>query len=187
MTKKKILTYLIIFILAVWASALFRYFCLYDPAEKLAPACKMVLSPQCQQYVIKISNDKKYEEAVEIQKIRIKENESVLKFFKSKISDKCLLEMNSKQAEESLKKIIETQKGKTDYYLLKTAEFTVKDILTDSLAVAQIQYSEFKDTKAAQKTLRHAQKVLKQNNYVTNTEAMLKLIEKELSEIKKSK
>lgn len=184
MTKKKALIYLIIFIAAVWGSAIFRYFILSDPAKSLSPECKMVVSTQCQQYVLKISAEKKYEEAVKIQKVRIKENKSILKFYKSKLSDKSLLKMNAKEAENSLIPRIDTQDGKKDYYLLKTAEFTVKDILTDSFAVSQIQYSEFKDKKAAMKTLKQAEKVLKQNTYISNRDELFKLIEKEMSEIK---
>lgn len=184
MTKKKALIYLIIFIIGVWGSALFRCFILSDPAKNLAPECKMVVSTQCQQYVLKISAQKKYEEAVKIQIIRIKENESILKFYKSKLSDKSLLKMSSKEAEKSLIQRIDTNEGKKDYYLLKTAEFTVKDILTDALAVSQIQYSEIKDKKAAIKTLKKAKRVLEQNVYISNREELFKLLEKEISEIK---
>lgn len=184
MTKKKALIYLIIFIAAVWSSAIFRYLVLNDPAQKLAPECKMVVSTQCQQYVLKLSAEKKYEEAIQIQKIRIKENESILKFYKSKLTNKKLLKMDSKEAQESLLSVMDTKEGKKDYFLLKTAEFTVKDILTDSLAVSQIQYSEFNDKKNAIKILKHAQKILNQNTYVSNREDLLKIIDKEMSEIK---
>ena len=184
MTKKKILIYLIIFIAAVWGAALFRHAVLSDPAENLAPACKIVVAPECQAYVLKISSEKKYEEALKIQKIRIKENEKLLKFYKSKVVDKCLFQMDAKEAQDSLYACIGTRKGLRDYYLLRTAEFTVRDIFVDSLAVSQIQYSEFKDKKAAIKTLKHLQKILKQNKYVTNRDVMFKIIDKELAEIK---
>ena len=184
MTKKKILIYLIIFIAAVWGSAIFRNYILYDPAQELAPACKMVVAPACQAYVLNISAGKKYEEVLKIQKIRIKENEKLLKFYKSKIVDKCLFQMDAVEAQNSLYACIGTQKGKRDYFLLKTAEFTVKDIFVDSLAVSQIQYSEFNDKKAAVKTLKHLKKVLKQNKYVTNKDVMLQIVEKEMKELK---
>lgn len=184
MIKKKIIIYLIIFIAAVWASAIFRNVILSDPAKDLAPACRIVVAPQCQAYVLSISSQKKYEEALQIQKIRIKENEKILKFYKSRIVDKCLFQMDSKEAQSSLYACIGTQKGIRDYFLLKTAEFTVKDIFIDSLAVSQIQYSEFKDKKAALKTLKHLQKILKQNKYVTNRNEMFKIVEKEMGEIK---
>ncbi len=184
MTKKKILIYLIIFVAAVWGSAMFRHTVLTDPAEDLAPVCKNVVSPQCQTYVLQISSQKKFDEALQIQKVRIKENESLLKFYKSKIVDKCLFEMDAKEAQNSLQACIGTQKGLRDYFLLKTAEFTVRDIFIDSLAVSQIQYSEFKDKKSAVKTLKHMQKILKNNKYVTNRDIMFKIIDKELAEIK---
>ena len=121
---------------------------------------------------------------MKIQKIRIKENEKLLKFYKSKVVDKCLFQMDAKEAQDSLYACIGTRKGLRDYYLLRTAEFTVRDIFVDSLAVSQIQYSEFKDKKAAIKTLKHLQKILKQNKYVTNRDVMFKIIDKELAEIK---
>ena len=184
MTKKKIIIYLTVFIVAVWASAVFRNIILADPAKNFAPACKNVVSPQCQTYVLQISAQKKFDEAVQIQKVRIKENERILKFYKSKIVDKCLFEMDAKEAQNSLQACIGTQKGLRDYFLLKTAEFTVRDIFIDSLAVSQIQYSEFKDKKSAVKTLKHMKKILKQNKYVTNRDVMFKILDKELAEIK---
>lgn len=184
MTKKKALIYLVIFIVLVGLTLIWKHFYLQDPTKKLAAPCQMVVSPACQAYIMDISLKGKYDEALEIQKIRIKENESVLKFYKRKITDKCLFQMTAKEAEDSLYACIGTQKGKRDYYLLRTAEFTVRDIIIDSLAVSQIQYSEFKDKKAAIKTLKHAKKILKQNKYVSNRDLMFDVINKELSELK---
>ena len=69
---------------------------------------------------------------------------------------------------------IGTQKGLRDYFLLKTAEFTVRDIFIDSLAVSQIQYSEFKDKKSAVKTLKHMKKYLNKINMLQTGTLCLK-------------
>lgn len=184
MTKKKALIYLIIFVISFWAAAAYRYSVKNNPAQKFPDECKNVMAPQCQQYILKVSAEKKYEEVLAIQQVRIKENEKVLKFYKSKLTDKCLLQMTAKEAEASLTSCINKPKGKRDYFLLKTAEFTVKDILVDSVAVAQIQYNEFQDKKAAVKTLKNAQKVLKQNMYVSGREELFKVVAGMIEELK---
>lgn len=184
MTKKRALIYLIIFIISFWASAAYKYSVKNNPAQKFPNECKNVIAPQCQQYILKASYEKKYKEVVTIQQERIKENERILKYYKTKLADKCLLQMTAKEAEESLISCINKPKGKQDYFLLKTAEFTVKDILVDSVAVAQIQYNEFNDKKAAEKTLKNAQKVLKQNKYVSGREELFKIVGSMLVEMK---
>lgn len=184
MTKKKALVYFVVFVVLVICAQVYKTVFLADPAAKLHPACKMVIAPSCQAYINEISAQKKYDEAVKIQKIRIKENEKILKFYKRKIVDKCLFEMTSKEAASALMACIGTHKGKRDYFLLKTADFTIRDILIDSLAVSQIQYSELKDKKAAIATLKHARKIIKQNKYFTGREEAFKLIDKEMSELK---
>lgn len=184
MTKKRALVYLIIFVVAFWASAAYRCSVKNNPAEKFVDECKNVFDTRCQQYVLKISSEKKYEEALAIQQVRIKENQKTLKFYKSKLTDKCLLQMTAKEAEESLISCINKPKGKKDYFLLKTAEFIVKDIFVDSIAVAQIQYNEFHDKKAAEKTLKNAKKVLSQNLYVSGREDMFRFIDSMLKGLK---
>ena len=80
MTKKKAFIYLAIFVVLVGLTLIWKHFYLQDPSQKLAAPCKMVVSPACQAYIMAISLKGKSDEALEIQKIRIKENESVLKF-----------------------------------------------------------------------------------------------------------
>lgn len=184
MTKKKIIIYTIIFIIAICGSYFFKSGIENDPSELFNDSCKMVLAPSCQNYIMDISAEKKYEEAITIQKVRIDENKKLVKFYKNKLENKSLLKMEPTQVEDTLKACIDTPVCKNDYFIIKTAEFTVNDIMIDSLAVAQIQYSEFKNTKAALKTLKDAKKVLNQNSYVANQEQMQKYIDKELSELK---
>ena len=71
MTKRKAIMYLIIFAVLVTAAQTWKTNYLSDPASKLPDPCKMVISSQCQQYINKITAEKKYEETVAIQKIRI--------------------------------------------------------------------------------------------------------------------
>ena len=92
--------------------------------------------------------------------------------------------MTAQEADESLQACIGTPKGKRDYFLLKTADFTIRDILVDSLAVSQMNYSELHYKKAAEKTLKHAKKIIKDNKYFEKRADAFKIIEKEMSELK---
>ena len=120
MTKKKILIYTIVFVVSVIFSGLYKYSVANDPAQKFNDACKLVINTTCQQYVQKISAEGKYEESLLIQKVRIKENVKLLKFYKSKLVNKKVLSMDSKTVNEVFAKTINTEQGKNDYYLLKT-------------------------------------------------------------------
>ena len=66
MTKKKIIIYTIIFLLSVCLSGLYKYKVANDPALKFNDACKVVINTTCQQYLNKISSEKKYSEILEI-------------------------------------------------------------------------------------------------------------------------
>lgn len=184
MTKKKALVYFVIFVVLVSLTQIWKVYYLEDPASKLPDACKMVISPACQAYINKITAEKKYDETVNIQKIRIKENEELLSFFKRKIKDKTLIKMTSKEADDKLKACIDTPICKQDYFLLKTADFTIRDILFDSLAVSQIQYTELKDKESAEKTLKHIEKIILKNKYFERYDDAIKIIDKEKSELK---
>lgn len=183
MTKIKAIVYFVIFVVLVSLTQIWKVNYLEDPASKLPDACKMVISPACQAYINKITAEKKYEETVNIQKIRIKENEQLLSFFKRKVKDKTLFKMTSKEADDKLKACINTPVCKQDYFLLKTADFTIRDILVDSLAVSQIHYSELKDKKSALKTLKHVEKIILKNKYFERYDDAVKIINKESSEI----
>ena len=184
MTKKKAIIYLIIFIVLVTTVQVWKVNFLQSDEKNLPEPCKMVVSTSCQAYINQAVEEKKYEEVVKIKQIRIRENEKLLKFFKSKITNKCLLQMDEKEAAASLYACIDTTKGKNDYYLLKTADFTIRDIILDSFDVAQIQYTEFKDKKAAQKTLKKTQKLINQNKYIIKRDKILEVVNNALSNIK---
>lgn len=185
MTKKKAIIYAIIFIVLVTTAQVWKTKFLNDPAQHFNDMCKNVLAPSCQVYINKISQDKKYDETVAIQKERIRRNGEVLSFYRHKITDKCLLSMTAKEADEALYACAGKPTGKKDFFLLKTSQMTIQDIIVDSLVVAQIQFAELKDPTAAVKTLKNAKKVLKQNKYMPERDAAIDYIDKRIAEISK--
>jgi len=183
MTKKKIIIYTIIFLISTALSIWYKYAVAHNTAQNFNEACKMVINTTCQQYIIKISNEKKFEEAITIQKVRIKENEKLLKYYKRKISNKKLLKMNYEELTKSFNNDINTPKGKNDYYLLKTAEFTTMEIIIDAIAVAQIEYKEFNNHNEAIKILKKAKRIAQKNPYITNNNKIIEELSKKISTI----
>lgn len=163
MTKKKAIIYSVIFIVLVCTTCIWKHFYLKNPTENFPDDCKLVVAPSCQIYLNKISEEKKYEEAVKIQKVRISENEKILSVYKFKMKNKSLLFKTSEEAEKELISCINKPDCKRDYYLLRACDITLRDIVLDSLVVAEIELKEFKDKKAALKTLKHAEKLVKKN------------------------
>lgn len=191
MTKKKAIIYAVIFIVLVTITAIWKSFYFKDLTKDFPNVCKMVIAPSCQYYLMNISEQKKYEEAVKIQKVRIIENEKILKFYRKKMFNKCILSMTPKEADETVMKCAgipdtatNAEKKKFDYFILKASDFTIQDIMTDSLAIAEIQLQEFKDPKSAMKTLKHAKKVLKQNPYFSAYDEANKVLDQQMSQIK---
>lgn len=183
MTKKKALIYFLIFIVLVLLQRVWNHFYLLDPAAQFPKECKMVIESSCQDYINKITKEGKYEETVKIQKVRIKENEKILNFYKSKIFNKLLFFKNSKEAEKTLAACIDKPVCKRDYYLLKASDFTIRDIVIDSMAVAEIQLKELKDEEEAVKTLKHAKKILKQNNYFFAKDTLINTLDIQIAQI----
>jgi len=185
MSRKKIIVYTIIFIISVACSAWFKYEITKNPTANFNEACKMTHNTTCQQYITQITKEKKYQEALDIQKVKISENIQILKYYKSKISDKCLLQMTAKEAEDTLISCLDKPKRKEDYLLLKTADFTVKEIFADSIAVSQLQHNEFDDTKSAIKTLKIARKIVKNNIYIEKHNEIIEYIDSAIAELTK--
>ena len=191
MTKKKAIIYAAIFVILVAVTAVWKSFYFKDLTKDFPDVCKMVIAPSCQHYVMNISEQKKYEEAVKIQKVRVIENEKILKFYRNKMFNKCILSMTPKEADETVMKCAglpdtasNAEKKKIDYFILKASDFTIQDIITDSLAIAEIQLQEFKDPKSAMQTLKHAKKVLKQNPYFSAYDEANKVLDQQMSQIK---
>ena len=85
MTKKKALMYLIILVIAVSTTAIFKKVYFKDEAALLPEPCRNVIAPSCQQYIAEITEKGHKEEVAYIRQIRIKENEKILKYFRKKI------------------------------------------------------------------------------------------------------
>ncbi len=192
MTKKKALVYLIIFIISVSAAFVWKKLYLKDLTAEFPDVCKVVIEPACQNYLMDISAKGKYEEAAKIQKVRITENTNILNFYRKKVTNKCLLNKCSADADKILQEIAKSkdqsefmEKSKLDIFIFSAADFTIRDIVTDSVAVAEIELKEFKDPASAEKTLKNAKKILLQNPYFLLQEAALKLVEQQLSQIEK--
>lgn len=186
MTKKKGLIYFIIFILMVSVTYVWQKYYLASPTEKFPDVCKMVIAPSCQYYVTNLSEKGKYAEAVKIQKVRISENEKILNFFKHKINNKCLLGMSPKEADDTLKAChgipAKEEKAKMDYFILSTADFTIQDIVTDSISVSRIERKEFKQPEEALKTLKKAKRIVEKNEFFSLRKEALKLLDAEIKQ-----
>lgn len=183
MTKKKALIYLLIFLILICATSIWNYFYLKNPTDKFPDECKMVIAPSCQMYLNKLSKEKKYEDAVKIQKVRISENEKILAFYKFKMKNKFLLFKSSEEAEKELLACINETNCKRDYFLLKACDFTLRDIAIDSMLVAEIELKELQDRKAALKTLKHAEKLIKKNKYFFAKDSAINAIDIQIAQI----
>ena len=184
MTKKKIIIYTIIFLLSVCLSGLYKYKVANDPALKFNDACKVVINTTCQQYLNKISSEKKYSEILEIKKVRIKENEKLIKYYKNELKNKNLLKIDSAAVEKTLMACIDQSSCKQDYFLLKTAEFTIMELVIDSIDVSQLLNHEFYSPKESIKTLNKAKRIVNKNKYITNQTKIIEYLDKELDKIK---
>lgn len=183
MTKKKAIIYTIIFIVLVTSAQVWKTTFLKNPSEQFNDMCKNVLAPSCQIYLNQITQEKKYEETIKIQQERIRQNKLILSFYHRKIANKCLLSMDAKEAENELTRCEEKPAGKKDLFLLKTSQVTIQDIVLDSLIVSKIQKDELKDTKAAIKTLKNAKKVLEQNKYMPEREAIIEHLNQKIKDL----
>lgn len=192
MTKKKALVYFIIFILSVTLTTIWKKIYLKDLTANFPGVCKTVIAPSCQYYLTSISAEGKFKEAVEIQKVRIIENQNILNFYRKKLTNKCLLNKCSAEAEKIVHEIAKSEekspfmeKSKLDVFIFSAANFTIQDIVTDSVSIAEIQLKEFKDPESAIETLENAKKVLEKNPYYSAQKEALKLIEQQLKQIER--
>lgn len=183
MTKKKAIMYSIIFVVLFCAALIFRAAVLYDPSKDFNDLCKNVFAPSCQVYINKITEEKKYDEVLVIRKERIRQSKQIVNFYKKRITDKCLLQMTEKEADESLMACIGKEKGRIDYLLLKTTDTVIQDIMADSVAIAQIQADEQESPDKAYYTLKSARNLLKKNPYVHKQSETLQFINRLMSEL----
>ncbi len=183
MTQKKAVIYSIIFVILFCASLIFRAAVLYDPSKDFNDMCKNVFAPSCQVYINQITENKKYDEALTIRQERIRQSKQILNVYKSRITDKCLLQMSEKEADEALIACIGKEKGKIDYLLLKTADSVIQDIVADSIAISVIQNNEQKSSQKAYSTLKSAKKLLKKNPYVHKQPEQIEYLQKLMSQL----
>lgn len=183
MTKKKAFIYLLIFIVLVGCQRVWKHYYLMDPAKDFPEECKMTIEPSCQLYLNKISKEGKYEEAVKIQKVRINENEKILNFYKSRVFNKFLFYKTAKEVDEELKTCIDRPNCKKDYYLLKASDFTIRDIVIDSLAVSEIELKELKDKNAAIKTLKKARKIVRKNKFFFAKDSAINALDIQIAQL----
>lgn len=184
MTKKKMLIYFIIFIVSVSITAVFKHYFLIDPAKDFPEVCKIAIGPNCTQHLRALVEEQKYDDVVKILKVRICDNKALLASFKSKISNKDLLKMNSTKVLENLLSCKDLERCKADYYLLETAIVTVKDIVNDSITVADIQENQYKDNAMARKSLKSAIDVLEKNVYVSSADDTIKALSEKIESLK---
>lgn len=183
MTKQKIIIYTIIFIVLVTSVQVWKNVFLKNPADNFNPMCKNVLAQSCQIYINQITQEKKYEETLLIQLERLRLNKQILSFYKRKITNKQILKAPEKEADALVQASMEKDFGKKDYFLFKTAQITVQDILVDSFVIAQIYKNELSDKKSAVKILKSAKKIAQDNPYMFNQQKLLEYIDLELEKL----
>lgn len=185
MTKKKALMYLVIFIVAVISTAIFNKVYLTNPAEQFADPCKNVLVSACQVYINQSLDEKKYDEVLEIQKVRLNENIKILKFYETKLRDKCLVQMNANEVEESFEKCSIPKNQNRDTLLIFASNFTIQDIITDAKNISYLSTEHLNDKKTAIKALKKAQKVVKRYKFYPLREQALEQLNNRIKEIEK--
>lgn len=183
MTKKKAIMYTIIFVVLFCAALIFRAVVLYDPSKNFDDMCKNVFAPSCQVYINKITEEKKYDEAIAIRKERIRQSKQIMNVYKRRITDKCLLQMNEKEADTALMACIGKKKGRIDYLLLKTTDAVIQDIIIDTVAVAILEVQANEDTVSAYNLLKSTRNLLKKNPYAHKQPEAIKYIESMMSEL----
>ena len=184
MSQKKAIIYSIVFVVLFCISLIFRAYVLYDPSKEFNEMCKNVFAPSCQVYVQEITAQKKYDEAIMIRKERIRQSKQIANFYKRRITDKCLLQMTEKEADEALVSCIGKEKGRIDYLLLKTTDAVIQDIVVDSVELAELELTANNDTKAAYKSLKCAKNMLKKNPYVKKQPEAIKFLNMKLEKLK---
>ena len=183
MTKKKAIIYSIIFVVLFCASLIFRAYVLYDPSKEFNENCKNVFAPSCQMYVKDITAQKKYDEAIAIRKERIRQSKQIVNLYKRRVTDKCLLQMTEKEADEALVSCIGKEKGRIDYLLLKTTNVVIHEIIADSVVTAALEEKVNDDNTEAYKLLKSAKKIAKKNPYIHRQPETVKFLENKMSEL----
>lgn len=176
MTKKKALMYFIILIVAVMVTSVCKHYFLTDPAQDFPDVCKIAIGPNCSQYLNVLVNEKKYDEFLEIQKVRIYDNKALLARFKRKISNKDLLKLDNTKVMDTLLTCADDAECKKDFYILGTIVDTVKDIVNDLISVAGVYENHYNDAATARRFLNEAISILEKNMYVSGADDTIKAL-----------
>lgn len=160
--------------------------------------CDVIFSPECQDYLFKVTKEKNFEEAISIQKRRIDENLSILKRNERKMKDKSWLSLTFKEAEKKFNElggsVVKNEKNarfdkdgnpifedyEKDYYLLKYNSVTIRDIVLDTMIISTMQRREFKDFEAAKATLEKGKKILSENMYAEDADEYMKMLDRNI-------
>ena len=166
--------------------------------KKPPQKCDVIFSPECQDYLFKVTKDGNYEEAISIQKHRIDENLAILKRNERKIKDKSWLELSFSDAEKKFKElggaVFKNEKNakfdkngapifepfEKDYYLLKYNSITIRDIVLDTMIISTMQRRELKAYDEAKETLEKGKKILQENMYAENADEYLKMLDRNI-------
>ena len=154
--------------------------------DGMPAACNMIFDVKCQDYLIKITKQKKFVEALRIQRKRAFETLKIINANKNKVKNKTWLTLDSEKLDEEYAKLkkIKEQKLKNkeieaydkdgtplfddfekDYSLLIDNNYSLRDFLLDSLIIAAIESKELKNDSAALEAVQNAKKVLNDNKY----------------------
>lgn len=196
---RKILIFSLLIILALGVGAFLSHNIKKSSSADLAKSCDNIFDTQCQEYLVNITKEKKYEEAIKIQRTRISENEKLLNEGKNKIKNKKWLSINEKEVQAEFGKLstelAKKNKGvqktdeygspifedfEKDYNQLAHNNFAIRDISLDTMIVATIQRKELKDYEGAIKTLENGRRILDENKYSPVYEEYIKMIERNI-------
>ena len=166
--------------------------------RKSPKKCDVIFSPECQEYLFKVTKAGRYEEAISIQKRRIDENAAILKANNRKIKDKSWLELYFLEAEKKFQKmggsIVKNEKNvkfdkngvpifeqyEKDYYLLKNNSIIVRDIVLDTLIISTMQRRELKVLDEAKATLEKGKKILESNMYAESADEYMQILNRNI-------
>ena len=186
--KKNIVYILIIgvFLLILAAAAVWTQKVKSEKSKDLPGECNMIFDMKCQDYLIKITKQKKFDEALKIQRKRAQETEKIININKSKVKNKAWLNSNSEQIDKEYSNLKKEKEQKVknneveafdkdgaplfddfekDYSLIIDNNYALRDFLLDSLIIAAIESKELKNNDKALAVVQHAKDVLTENKY----------------------
>ena len=194
--SKYLKTSIIALILLILAGTSMLY--LNKKNSKAPQKCDVIFSPECQDYLFKVTKSGNYEEAISIQKRRIDENVAILSRNERNIKDKSWLKLSFSEAEKKFKEmggsVVKNEKNakfdkdgapifeqfEKDYYLLKNNSITIRDIVLDTMIISTMQRRELKAFDEAKTTLEKGKKILESNMYAEDADEYMKMLDRNI-------